>query len=138
MKRLILIILITFLALFNCEAQLAGNYIPLAFENLTPDWITVSMDSTIIDHVIPNPRASDIEFDGYSHVYTSAEIERHPIIKDGFYYKVSKTLYDVDVSGGLIEKIDVKSGKVVWQNSFDLRTEDKREFIERYEIYSEN
>ncbi|MCB0661874.1 MAG: hypothetical protein KDC24_03970 [Saprospiraceae bacterium] len=109
-------------------AQTIGNFQSFSFEDITPVWTHFSYDSTLVGHQISNPRAV-VGFDGYSHVFTSSDIELEPLIHNGYYYKVSRTLYDVDISGGLIEKIDLNTGKIVWKKSFDLRTSNNREFI---------
>ena len=115
----------------NLSSQLPGNYQPLEFDDLVPLWTHVTYDSTIVGHDILNPRSVGIEFDGYSHVFPSMDIEIEPLIYQGFYYKVSRTIYDTDVSGGLIEKIDLSNGEIIWKQVFDLRTQDRREFIGR-------
>jgi hypothetical protein len=115
----------------NLSSQLPGNYQPLEFDDLVPLWTHVTYDSTVVGHEIPNPRSIGIEFDGYSHVFPSMDIEIEPLIYQGFYYKVSRTIYDTDVSGGLIEKIDLSNGEIIWKQVFDLRTQDRREFIGR-------
>jgi hypothetical protein len=115
----------------NLSSQLPGNYQPLEFDDLVPLWTHVTYDSTIVGHDILNPRSVGIEFDGYSHLFPSMDIEIEPLIYQGFYYKVSRTIYDTDVSGGLIEKIDLSNGEIIWKQVFDLRTQDRREFIGR-------
>lgn len=40
--------------------------------------------------------------------------EVDPFLHEGYYYKVARTIYDVDVSGALVEKIDLATGEVVW------------------------
>ncbi|MEZ4947845.1 MAG: T9SS type A sorting domain-containing protein [Saprospiraceae bacterium] len=124
-------LVILFFVVGRLYCQTLGNFVPLTFDSIEPLWVHYSYDSTIIGHQIPNRRDLNAEFDGYGHVYTSHDIELRPLIKDGFFYKVSKTIYDADVSGGLIEKIDLSNGQVVWNNTFDLRTENDREFIAR-------
>jgi hypothetical protein len=115
----------------NLSSQLPGNYQPLEFDDLVPLWTHVTYDSTVVGHEIPNPRSIGIEFDGYSHVFPSMDTEVEPLIFEGFYYKISRTIYDTDVSGGLIEKIDLSNGEIIWKQVFDLRTQDRREFIGR-------
>jgi len=124
---------IAFLILVNSYiyTQQAGNYIPMIFEGLQPIWTHASVDSTIIDHLPEEYRDLSLSFDGYSHLWVSDDIERKPLIDGDYLYIVSRTRYDIDVSGGLIEKIDMRTGEKIWQNTFDLRTSSYREFIER-------
>ena len=132
MKTLIFNILtVVIVTTTNLSAQLPGNYKPLEFDGLVPLWTHVTYDSTIVGHEMTNPRSVGIQFDGYSHVFPSMDIEVEPLIYEGFYYKVSRTIYDTDVSGGLIEKIDLSNGDIIWKQVFDLRTQDRREFIGR-------
>lgn len=111
--------------------QRKGNYTPLEFNEVKPYWTHVSIDSSIIDYQVPFPRDSTISFDGYGHVFTDDDIEMQPIIHDGYYYKIARTLYDIDVSGGLIEKIRLTDGKKIWQYAYDRRFKPYREFTER-------
>ena len=115
--------------------QEIGNFKPLEIIGLTPNWVHYSFDSTIVGHQIPNPRADRIGFDGYGHVYI--EIPAKHIIKDNYWYKISNTDYDVDISGGLIEKIDLSSGKVVWFFTFDKREQEFRECVHHAELNGE-
>lgn len=131
MKNLIISLILVVILTPNLSSQLSGIYKPLEFAGLDPLWTHVTYDSTLVGHVIPDPRSLNIEFDGYSHVFPSMDIEVEPLIYNGFYYKISRTIYDTDVSGGLIEKIDLSNGKVKWKQVFDLRTQVRREFIGR-------
>lgn len=124
-------LLITLLLVTNLIAQRAGNFVPLEYEGLTPQWTHASVDSTIIDHIAEDARDVGIGFDGYSHIHKSDNIEHRPLIADNYLYQVSRTIYDIDISGGLIEKIDLRTGEKLWQSTFDLRTSDYREYIER-------
>ena len=112
--------------------QTIGNFKPLQIEGLTPKWIHYSFDSTIVGHEMINPRDDGAGFDGYGHVYL--QIPGPPIIKDGFWYKVNNTDYDADISGGLIEKIDLNTGKRIWYRTFDRRTQSYRESVHHAEI----
>lgn len=89
------------------------------------------MDSTIVGHQIEDPRDPLIGFDGYSHVYPNTDITGHLLTYDGFLYRISRTLYDVDISGALLEKIDLETGKNSWTQHFDLRTSLYREFLKK-------
>lgn len=115
-------------------SQHLGNYKPIELEGFQAKWISAIYDSTIVGYNIANPRDKSTGFDGYSHVYYHPTIVSHPIIKDGYYYRVVWTSYDTDLSGGIIEKVDLESGKSIWKSVFDLRTHNKREFIKKAEI----
>lgn len=117
--------------------QQVGHYTPLEFRGIQPLWASVVVDSSIIGHKIENPRELYQGFDGYSHVYYHSTIAKTPIIKDGYYYRVVRTAYDADLAGGIVEKVDLSNGHVVWKNVFDLRTNDKREFVKKAEIYND-
>jgi hypothetical protein len=112
--------------------QTIGSFKPLHLEGIAPKWIHYSYDSTIVGHEMINPRDDGAGFDGYGHVYL--QIPGPPIIKDGYWYKVNNTNYDVDVSGGLIEKIDLNTGKRIWYRTFDRRTQSYRESVHHAEI----
>ena len=116
-------------------AQEIWTYRPLEFENLEPKWSSVLVDSSIMGHKITNPRDKHAGFDGYSHIYAS---NMTPLFKDGYQYRVNWTAYDTDLSGGIIEKVDLSDGKIIWKSVFDLRTNTKREFIKKAEIYNNN
>jgi hypothetical protein len=116
-------------------AQEIWTYSPLEFGNLEPKWSSVLVDSSIMGHKITNPRDKHAGFDGYSHIYTS---NMTPLFKDGYQYRFNWTAYDTDLSGGIIEKVDLSDGKIIWKSVFDLRTNTKREFIKKAEIYNNN
>lgn len=116
-------------------SQHIGNYKPIEIEGLQVKWASAIYDSTIVGYKISNPRDKTTGFDGYSHVYYHHTIVDQPIIKDGYYYRVVWTSFDTDISGGIIEKIDLETGKSMWKSVFDLRTHHKREFIKKAEIF---
>jgi len=129
-RLLFLALAIQFAFTPNSIGQRAGIYKDLKFDSLQPVWTYVSYDNSIVDYQIDSPRDRDAEFDGYSHIVTVDNIIRKPLIHDGYLYLIQKTIYDGDVSGGLIEKINIKTGKLIWQSTFDLRSLENREFIE--------
>jgi len=93
------------------------NYIPLEFENLDPVWAHVSSDSTIMGHMIPD---SDVGFDGYGHIRSSNDPYTERLLHDGHVYLVSRTLYDNDYAGGIVEKIDLSTGELIWKTIFEF------------------
>lgn len=123
--------LLLLLSIF-CFGQQAGNYIPLKFENLNPIWKHTLIDSSIIGLQVDSARDESLSFDGYSHLYNYGQFHLSPpLIKDGFLYHVITSMYDGDLSGGLIEKIDLETGEKIWQSVFDKRFSDYRETIEK-------
>jgi hypothetical protein len=129
--KLVLLSLFSLLLKTSSFCQYIGDYRPLSFDQLDPLWIHVSMDSTIVGYPIEDPRDPLIGFDGYSHVYPNTDITHHLLTYDGFLYRISRTLYDVDISGALLEKIDMETGKNSWTQHFDLRTSLYREFLKK-------
>jgi len=103
------------------------NYIPLEFRDVEPLWIHVTSDSTIIGAETGNA----IRYDGHSHVHNTTRVEDSFIIHDDFIYVVTPSRFDGDFSGGIIEKIDLYSGEMIWKNTFDYRNTEYREDIRR-------
>ena len=130
LKTIFLLIVITITAP-DAISQRAGIYKDIQFDSLYPLWSYTSYDPTIVGHEIENPRDLGAEFDGYGHVRMNDNIEQKPIIENNDLYIISKTFYDGDLSGALIEKIDLIDGHLIWQASFDLRVGENREFVER-------
>jgi|GEM_PF-890400 len=128
MSKIILIYLLLLLTA-NLSAQQGGNYIPLEFENVEPIWIHVSSDSSLIG--VSSPDLPGLVYDGYGHLLAANDVEDDLPILDGFGYLVTQTYDFIDMDGALIEKIDLTTGQVIWQNGFDLRDEIYREFIFR-------
>lgn len=117
------------IAISNINAQIAYfNYVPLEFIGAEPLWIHVTCDSTMIGAETIENTAT---YDGHSHVHGSFETEDDYIIHEGYLYKVSSTVYQNDFSGAIIEKIDIKTGELIWKTIFDGRTSDYREHVER-------
>lgn len=131
MKAFVLLICFLLSMHSNSFSQEIGNYRPLEFDGLLPLWSHVAIDSTIIDHVVPNARDPHTGFDGYSHIYTHPSLMDEELIHGGYLYKIMRTIYDSDISGGLIEKMDLQNGKVQWKAIFDLRSNSFREFIKK-------
>lgn|GEM_PF-2102868 len=117
------------IAISNINAQIGYfNYVPLEFIGAEPLWIHVTCDSTMIGAETIENTAT---YDGHSHVHGSFETEDDYIIHEGYLYKVSSTVYQNDFSGAIIEKIDMKTGELIWKTIFDGRTSDYREHVER-------
>ena len=115
--------------------QKAGVYVDLELEGLEPLWITSIYDSTIVGHEAIDPIGQNVEFDGYSHVYKYRyDHLKKPLIVSDTLYSISSTFYDGDLSGGIIEKIDLRTGEVLWKSVFDRRYYEHRETIETYHL----
>lgn len=107
------------------------NYIPLEFEDLDPIWSHVVVDSSIIGDASID---SFYRYDGYNHVSGSRDVEKMRLIEGDYLYFINRTIYDGDFSGAIIDKIDLETGELIWQSSFDLRTLEKREYVQRATI----
>lgn len=132
MKKSKIIFLTTVIILIKAasiHAQVATfNYVPLKFKNAEPEWIHVICDSTMIGAETDDSNAT---YDGHTHVYGSNNIEDEYVIHEGFLYVVSRTGFNNDVSGALVEKINISTGELIWKTTYDLRTEEYREHTER-------
>ena len=116
-------------------AQLAGfNYIPLEFVDLEPVWSHVSIDSTLINHEIKGSTATN---DGYTHLSDFFDVGDQHIVHEGFLYLITRALYDIDIAGAMIEKIDIETGELVWKSTFDLRDSPRREFVYHAMIFED-
>lgn len=113
-------ILLTFVS--NLYSQIVP-YVPVEFIDFTPVWRHVSIDSTLMD---------GDKYDGMTHF---AFFEDHPIpyiIDENNLYITYNTYVRsrFEVEGGFIEKLDLSTGKSLWANHFDLRNNDRFEYIE--------
>ena len=104
------------------------NHVPLKFKNVDPLWIHIICDSTMIGAETDDSSAT---YDGHTHVKDSDEIEDDYIVYEDHLYLISRSLYDNDNSGAIIEKVNINSGELIWKTVFDGRTLDYREHIER-------
>lgn len=113
-------------------SQIAGNnYVPFNLEDTNIDWSHVSKDSTIDGHLIEGSTAT---FDGYSHLRQFYDLDRFRLIEEGYLYQIHRTMFDNDISGALIEKIDIETGELIWNIVYDQRTQERREFLSRAKI----
>lgn len=127
MKRLSTILFLLLLTL-RLISQTAGfNYVPLEFENLEPIWLHDIHDSTIIGHEVEaNP---SIRFDGFSHVSRSEPTNPRFLVTDDAVILVSRIQYNNGIGGAIIEKLDLATGELKWKTLYDLRTQDRREYV---------
>ena len=126
--KLIVAIVLSLLLSHNLTSQTVGfNYVPLEFENLEPVWLHDIHDSTIIGQVIDeNP---GIRFDGFTHVSRSQSTNPRFLVTEDAIILVSKIQYNNDIGGAIIEKLDLETGALEWKTLFDLRTQDRREYV---------
>ncbi len=126
--KILLIILSIFFVLSKTESQITP-YVPVEFKNLNPVWMHVSIDSTLID---------GDKYDGMTHISFINDNPLPYFIHNNYIYIASNTRIKTinKNEGGLIEKLDLNSGKILWTNHFDLRNNDRYEYIES--IYLNN
>ncbi|MBK9108283.1 MAG: T9SS type A sorting domain-containing protein [Saprospiraceae bacterium] len=108
--------------------SLFGQRDPLAdiFSNKQPIWAHAAIDSSAIGY------KGRTGMDWYCCL-----AERKILIHEGALYLVYLNEIE-DISGNFIEKLDLKTGKSLWSNAYDLRHSPKREYTNRYFINEEN
>ncbi|MBK9108410.1 MAG: T9SS type A sorting domain-containing protein [Saprospiraceae bacterium] len=108
--------------------SLFGQRDPLAdiFSNKQPIWAHAAMDSSAIGY---KGRT------GMDYFWVPAE--RKILVHNGALYLVYLNIFETE-SGNFIEKLDLKTGKSLWSNAYDLRHSPKREYTNRYFINEEN
>lgn len=124
MKKITTTTFIVLFILFELVSQEAGPYAPLDFKNVTPNWIHLSVDSTIIGY--QDSLARNATYDGTSHLNYSHQW-LPPTIEDGYLYLSMRATVGGATGGGVIEKIDLETGKSVWKDVFDLRNTNERD-----------
>lgn len=101
-------------------------YQEVGFKNLTPIWIYSPIDSSLI---------GDGKFDGRNHFNNNTDDPLPYVIEGNYLYCAHHTSYQtLRVEGALLQKIDINTGKVIWQNHYDLRNNDKQEWIEAMNV----
>ena len=131
-RQVFILLLLTLSLSSNISGQQIENYEPLAFEDFEPKWIHEVYDSTAVGLMF-DTLSNLVAFDGHTHIYTSYSNLNDPIIHDGYLYQITKTLFAGDLSGAIIEKIDLETGVSVWKSIFDFR-QGYRETVEHAEI----
>ncbi|HRQ31245.1 MAG TPA: hypothetical protein PLU49_14280, partial [Saprospiraceae bacterium] len=112
-------IIILFLVLRVQAQQII--YQPLIFNNIEPVWQHAPIDSSLIG--INN-------FDGRNHFTISKNPSCYVLFEDNLYIAPSTATTEFGVDGGFIERINTITGEVDWINTFDLRSEERQEFIQ--------
>ena len=121
MKNLI----IFYVIIFNYSFAIAQNlpYRDIEFKNLNPVWIYTPIDSSLIG--LGN-------FDGRNHFENWHDRPLPYLIYKGYLYCAHHTRYSLNhMEGALLQKVDLQNGKVVWQNYWDSRNNDRQEWVEK-------
>lgn len=99
------------------SAQQDCVYVPLEFDDITPEWRHLSIDSNYIDLNFDPPGGT---FD-YDYYYGTRQVlwDRGSFVIDEHLYSISQNSHGLDYAGVLIEKINVNDGSLVWQTAND-------------------
>lgn len=121
-KKITFFLFYLFISTINLHAQIYP-YKPVKFSNLEPIWIHESIDSTIIDNE---------KYDGKNHFSIVNDIPLPHLINDKYLFIATNTQIatKIETEGALIEKINLKTGRSVWVKHFDLRNNNRLEFVE--------
>ena len=104
-------------------------YKEVKFKNLNPVWIHSPIDSSLI---------GDGDYTGRNHFYGSHDRPYPYLLSDDYLYIAYHTQYSSgEVEGALLEKINLEDGKVMWQQKWDLRNNDRQEWVESIYIDSQ-
>jgi len=106
---------------------------PMRFQELEPVWSRLIIDSTFIEFRDSNARYQPYYKDGMEQL----SFDGGSFINDGSLYSITEIVYDLDLAGYYIEKIDLQSGEVMWKIRTDLRYVDFREKVLRFEVKDE-
>jgi len=113
------------LIIIVCAVVLYGQKLPykeVEFKNLNPVWLHSPIDSSLI---------GDGDYTGRNHFYNVTDIPYPYIISGNYLYIAYHTQYSSgEVEGALLEKINLEDGKVMWQQKWDLRNNDRQEWVE--------
>ena len=114
MKNIIFIIV-----LFSIKGICQNDHKTDIFIGIKPLWSHISFDSSFAD----NPNYKD--YDGYNHYFGTTQVP--PYIFNGYIINnlINNSAF---CNGSLMEKIELKTGKLEWQATYDLTNSPKREF----------
>ncbi len=115
--------LIIFVLIFCFKSIYSQQYIfqPLIFTNVEPVWQYSPIDSTLIG--VDN-------LDGRNHFSSEKLPLCYEVFEDHIYYTEPTGLTGRIAEGGFIQKINARSGDLVWAKVFDLRTEERQEYVQ--------
>jgi hypothetical protein len=126
-----IIFLFTFYFITNQTLFCQDSSCPLVKTDQTIfDWYNQPFDSTFNDTTCAWSQ-------GYDHIYFSNHF--HSLVHEGYLYNAYPVFIKYhEVEGALIEKINMKTGDLMWQQSFDLRNNDAQEVVAYLTINSKN
>jgi len=109
--------------LFLTQGRLTAQYVPyepFSFDNYTPVWKHFVVDSSVL--VFENQ-------DGVRHLGAS-----FPILDHSALYALHVGGIKKPFEGGIIEKIDLATGNMIWRNIFDSRSQSK--YVSQFPIHT--
>ncbi len=124
MQKFILIFFLWIIACIKLNGQDPCASTQPLFEELTPLWRHVFVDSTMIGYPDPDPN-SNFVYSGNDHL----EFDLGSFVQGDFLYGITQINLTGDIAGALIEKINLETGELIWQISNDLRASDYREKV---------
>jgi len=126
-----------FVVVFNhLSSQInPAPYQNFEFENYQPKWKHVFLDSTAIGNYIILGEDT-LYNNGWSHISSGNNSYNH-IVNNSSFISVLPTGLNF-IEGGFIEKLDIKTGRSIWKNYFDLRNYDRKEWPYYIFLNSEN
>ena len=129
MKKILSSLLFQLIIICFIKSQIITTpFEEVSFLNLNPEWIYTPIDSSLIGNG---------NFTGRNHFNNNYSINPY-VIKDNFLYCANHTSYEtIRVEGALIQKIDLNDGHLVWQNHYDLRNNDRQEWVKSMIIEDE-
>ena len=97
-------------------------YVSLKFGDVEPLWQHLVVDSTIIGYIDSNDiDSNETSFiNGANHLFSLQE----SLLFNGYIYSVTPSYFDADISGYVLEKINVETGVLEWKVITDNRTEE--------------
>lgn len=106
------------------------DYVAIDFEDITPEWRHLTIDSSIIGYTDTTGIRQTFYQDGMQHLL----LDDGSFIHEGYLYSLVEIDIDRDVSGAVIEKIDLETGELMWQIVEDIRTAPYREQVFHAEV----
>ncbi len=132
MKKLIITTfygIILLLITQSIMGQRPTAYRPYDFENYTPQWKHVIYDSSIVGWQDKSDNNMLYPHNGWSHLVTPtyARLYYNHLV-DGDYLYIYSLVFRNVFQGAYIEKLNLNTGQHVWDNHFDRRDNNRREF----------
>ncbi len=125
MTRNIFTLLVFFSIVSTIDAQLKCDYEAITFQNVTPLWRHLTIDSSIIGYTDTTATNQQFYQDGMEHL----SFDAGSFVEGGYLYTLTENMIDHDISSAVIEKVDLETGKLEWQIIEDIRTEPYREVV---------